>query len=421
MSNDNCSPVKIDGHTCSCILWADDIVLLSESEEGLQCMLDNLSHYSRENGMDINTKKTKPMIFNKSGKFLRRSYKFNNTQLFTTNSYKYLGFIVTPSGEITSGLIDLKNRAIRAYYKLKNTMGLYFRLHPKITIQLFDTLIKPILLYNSDFWGCLKMPTNNPIENTHMRFCKDLLGVQRQTSNTGVLLELGRIPIMSYGRKNSIKNWSRIHIQGKANQILIWSHLNALDNELKWPLSIQNYLNRIGIGGRDINEHVEIPTMARMTDIFHQESFAEIHREGSKLRTYAKLKQEQGMESYIHNITNVEKRIALSKIRLSNHDLMIEIGRHNKLEVNQRICLLCPENILEDETHFILKCKTWSPLRRELLSKTKHLFPRFEYLSTEQQLKTLLANDKIVYHTATYLHKALELRRFILNKYKNNS
>ena len=73
-------------------------------------------------------------------------------------------------------------------------MGQYFK--TEMTLNLLDTLIKPILLYASDFWGCLKMLHNNPIENTHMRFCKDLLGVQRQTSNIGVLLELGRVPIM---------------------------------------------------------------------------------------------------------------------------------------------------------------------------------------------------------------------------------
>ena len=74
-----------------------------------------------------------------------------------------------------------------------------------ITLHLFDTLIKPILLYNSDFWGCLKMPANNPIEIMHMRFCKELLGVQKQTSNTGVLLELGRVPLMIHGKKTVSK------------------------------------------------------------------------------------------------------------------------------------------------------------------------------------------------------------------------
>ena len=101
--------------------------------------------------------------------------------IFLLPTRKYLGFIVTPSGEISSGLKDLNDWALKAYYKLKKTMGYYFRLHPTITIHLFDTLIKPILLFNSDFWGCLKVPINNPVEYTHMRFCKDLLGVQKQT------------------------------------------------------------------------------------------------------------------------------------------------------------------------------------------------------------------------------------------------
>ena len=73
-------------------------------------MLDNLYHYTKKNGMQINADKTKAMIFNKSGKFFRRSFKFDNEQIFTTNSYKYLGFILTPSGEITSGLKDLNDK-----------------------------------------------------------------------------------------------------------------------------------------------------------------------------------------------------------------------------------------------------------------------------------------------------------------------
>ena len=216
-----CKPLLIENSTpIGCIIWADDIVILSESEEGLQCMLDNLALYARKNGMEINTDKRKIMIFNKTGKFFRRTFNFYNKNIFTTNSYKYLGFIVIPSGEITSGLKDLKDRALRAYFKLKSSMGHYFRLYPEVTITLFDALIKPILLYASDFWGCLKMPTNNPIENTHMRFCKDLLDVQRQTTNIGVLLDLGRVPIMLYGRKNCIKNWCRIHVLGRANDLM---------------------------------------------------------------------------------------------------------------------------------------------------------------------------------------------------------
>ena len=114
-------------------------------------MLSALSSYVEENGMAINTKKTQCMIFNKTGKYIRRTYPMNNGVITTTNSYKYLGFIFTPSGELCTGLKDLRDRALRAYHKLKNKMGHYFRLHPAITLSLFDSLIKPILLYSSDF------------------------------------------------------------------------------------------------------------------------------------------------------------------------------------------------------------------------------------------------------------------------------
>ena len=49
-------------------------------------------------------------------------------------------------------------------------------------------MVKPILLYASDFWGCLKLPKNNPIERLHNMFCKQLLGVQKQTNTIGILL-----------------------------------------------------------------------------------------------------------------------------------------------------------------------------------------------------------------------------------------
>ena len=420
ISGDECNPVKIHGGThVSSIIWADDIILLSESESGLQSMLDSLSQYTKENGMQINVDKTKVMIFNKTGRFFRRCFYFGDTNLFSTNSYKYLGFIVTPSGEILSGLNDLKDRALRAYFKLKKAMGNYFRLYPKVTIHLFDTLIKPILLYNSDFWGCLKPPSNNPIENTHMRFCKDLLGVQRQTANIGVLLELGRVPIMLYGKKNCIKNWARIAIQGKANYLVLLSYLNSRENQLKWPEMIKECIARLGIGEDNKSNLLGIRAMQRMADIFHQEAFTDINREGSKLRTYAKLKSQRGLENYLNTITNVENRICLSKVRLSNHDLMIEKGRHLRLEAYQRNCPLCPLAVVEDESHFLLECQTFSLLRDEMFLHAKYLFTGFENLSREQKLKYLLSDDKMMTHTGTYLQKGLKLRRFLLNKHKN--
>ena len=88
---------------------------------------------------------------------MRRPFYLNGVQLENVRSYKYLGFVITPSGEILTGLQDLRDRAFKAYMKIKNEMGTSFNQHIVTTLTLIDALVRPILLYAGDFWGCLKL------------------------------------------------------------------------------------------------------------------------------------------------------------------------------------------------------------------------------------------------------------------------
>ena len=78
-------------------------------------MLSALSSFVDENKMAINVKRNKCMIFNKTGKFIRRSYPMKNGTIEITKTYNYLGFIFYLSGEILTRLRDLKERATRSY------------------------------------------------------------------------------------------------------------------------------------------------------------------------------------------------------------------------------------------------------------------------------------------------------------------
>ena len=138
----------------------------------------------------------------------------------SVREYKYLGFLITPSGEVTTGIQYLKSRALYALVQLRKKLGDNFRRNTKIAFYLFDSLVKPIMLYCSDFWGPLRLNKKDPSELlpkqnlrdlVHMKFLKQLLGVQIQTSNLGVLLETGRVPFMTFAIKNSIKNCYNCH------------------------------------------------------------------------------------------------------------------------------------------------------------------------------------------------------------------
>ena len=416
---ENCRPLQIDESQNSCLLWADDVVLMSQSEEGLRNMFSALSLYIVENKMAINVKKTKCMIFNKTGQFKRRSYPLQNGNIETTKTYKYLGFIFTPSGEISSGLRDLKERATRAYQKLKHKMGAYFRLHPLTTISLFDSLVKPILLYSSDFWGCLKMPKNNPIENTYMAFCKTLLGVQKHTSNIGTLLELGAVPIMFYGIKNCLKNWYRIHKKNEANSLVLDIHRMALEHGLPWHVLTKHTLDSIGIGSEDDIENIQKTVFEKLKDGFIRESIAKINSDQSKLRTYAKLKTVIGFEDYLKSIENIMDRTAITKIRLSNHELSIEKGRHQGLGINERLCPFC-ENEIETEQHFLIRCEKFKPHRAKFFAGIKEINNDFDNLDENEKFRFTMTHLEALKQTGAYLNRTLQVRKFLHKEHKQN-
>ena len=52
-------------------MYADDIVLLSNSAGGLQKMLNSLLQFCQRWNLKVNVAKTKVIIFNKSGKLLK--------------------------------------------------------------------------------------------------------------------------------------------------------------------------------------------------------------------------------------------------------------------------------------------------------------------------------------------------------------
>ena len=244
--NDDINTPKIDEmNKISCLLWADDLILFSETESGLNNMINKLSDYNELNSISLNVDKTKCMTFNKTGRLIKRVFKYRDKLIESVREYKYLGFIITPSGEISTGLCDLKDRASRALSHLRARMGDSFKKHVDTSMKLFDALIKPILIYMSDFWGCLKLPKNNPIEIFQNKFLK-LLGVQRQTTNIGVLLETGRIPMHIYAKRNCVKNSIRIS-KDQWNTLLQRSYQYSLETNSIWTKSVEHELASVGL------------------------------------------------------------------------------------------------------------------------------------------------------------------------------
>ena len=119
------------------------------------------------------------------------------------------------------------------------------------------------------------------------------------------------------------------------------------------------------------------------------------------------------MEYYLNNIQNITDRISMTKLRLSNHNLMIEKGRHNNIESSNRFCPFCP-TCIEDEFHFIIKCPKYAPIRLNLIA---NINIENQHLSNDSLFTFLMENKEIVHHTANFITRANNIREFLLKKH----
>ena len=108
----------------------------------------------------------------------------------------------------------------------------------------------------------------------------------------------------------------------------------------------------------------------------------------------------------------------MTKLRLSNHELMIEKGRHLNLPINERKCPFCP--LVEDEAHFLMQCHIYTPMRDNLLDTVEEKLKDKLMIRTDTKimLKYLLGNTEIAPLVAKYVTKTLELQNFLIDNPK---
>jgi len=126
------------------------------------------------------------------------------------------------------------------------------------------------------------------------------------------------------------------------------------------------------------------------------------------LRTYHIIKDDFIMEPYLYLVNKTKYRKAISKLRCSSHTLSIEKGRHNKPKTPlcDRKCLLCSQDQIEDEKHFVLKCPFYKEERGELYCNVVCINPDFENIDDDRKFSFLLcsSDERILTWFGKFLH-----------------
>ena len=109
--------------------------------------------------------------------------------------------------------------------------------------------------------------------------------------------------------------------------------------------------------------------------------------------------------NYVFYNIPLKFQIALFRLRCSAHDLNIEIGGHDNIPQENRICYLCNSQTIENEFHFIMTCLIYDEIRHIYL-------PHLDNVVKDITAFCRLMNSEeiITKRLAKYLYYAFKLR-----------
>lgn len=387
----------LDNTNIKCLLFADDMVLLSPSKVGLQENLNILDTYSHNWALPINADKTKIMIFQKKPRTSKEdNFKIGQKAIKVTTNYNYLGLTITASGKFNVASKNLADKAQRAYFLIKKQLQ-KFNPPTKFWLKIIDSIIKPIALYGSEIWGPLygldyKQWDKSPTEVLHLQICKSVLGVHRTSSNLASRAELGRYPLLLDINKRASKFWFHLSKSNsetyhhKAFKTKSFTH----HADPLFILAKKNNINKLNLLPKSILREIDATNQMLYIEFWKEEI-----KNNNKLEIYRSLNRNYCLAPYLQNIKDRKKRNILTKYRISDHNLHIETGRHKQtwLPRDMRSCSFCT-NEVENEEHFLLYCCKYTPIRETYFVELKKYIPNFEILPSQSKICILLGENR---------------------------
>lgn len=413
--------VLMSNMVISYILFADDLILCSETPEGLQKLIDGLFNYCSKWHLILSFTKTKVMVFN-TRKVNKHVFTFNNQDIEIVKEYKYVGTIFSSNTKnaFRKNTAHLIEKARKAMFGLnchiKDSVGY---LPPDLSIKMFDKQIKPILDYASEI--CYMGKQDYDLEKVHLCYLKYLLNVKPSSCTPSIYAECGRFPLVIKQKVQALKYWKRLLKSDK--KTVICNAYNSLfvsfeGGQVNWCTYIKDILMEVDMNEtweRQCITNIQINiiknklheqfTKKTMNDILNTDKFP-------KLRTYKLFKTDFRLENHLLTLENRGHQIALSKFRISSHNLRIETGRYEtnpSLEPHDRLCIFCDNLAVEDEFHFLLECPQYMVERLSLIRVCQVHIENFENLEHRDKFIEIVKNKKptVIAALAKYIYSSM--------------
>jgi len=179
--------VVIGNTTLKVLLYADDLVLLSESPEDLQHMINSLHTYCQNWGLKVNLSKSKIVVFRKSPRISSNlKWFYDGSEVQIVNEFKYLGVTLAYNLSFNKHL----NERLKASKMAIIANWSHYIHNPKISVsnkmKIFISAAQTIMLYAAPVWGFKECDQPDKLFRF---FIKTILKLPNNTPNYAIYLE----------------------------------------------------------------------------------------------------------------------------------------------------------------------------------------------------------------------------------------
>ena len=147
--------IIVGGRNINNIRYADDTVLIADSQEKLQKLLTKLSKVSEEKGLSINLSKTKILVASKKDDPPKCNITLNRNETTSkikqVNEFEYLGSLITSDGRSEKEIKRRIGIAKSSFNNMKNILT-NRKLHISTRKRMTKTYIWSKMLYGCESW-----------------------------------------------------------------------------------------------------------------------------------------------------------------------------------------------------------------------------------------------------------------------------
>ncbi len=415
-----CDPIQLDDVTIYTLQFADDILLLSKSREGLIRELEKTDAYCKQNKLMISFVKTTYTVFNQE-EDPWPELPVGDENIKLAQDALYLGLNMDAKRLQMNQTINKK--AERAMFALAKMLGPSPPL--KMAQHLFDKLVMPILLYGVEMWLPYASPrkltreTATEVFNTQghiltgdkiwSKFIKHLYGLSKEASVTCLRGDMGAYPfyIEAIGQLQGYV----AYVTSEEAPELVKKALEVMKKKKNsWWTGVKELLKTTGVDP-ELTAKAEKKSLKQdLRDEYQAYWYLNVHNPTNvKFAWYRHFKPTFGREKYVDSVHGT-KLSSLLRFRALDHSLPAEYCRRKKLHSDLSLCQTCvsPDNYPSYDEFHLFTCELFVDLQAQFNIKVAWDNPD-SFIEVMAQMGG---------STCKYIHTAL-VRSYHMGMFKN--